>query len=118
MIATSLASRKCHACTEKTPLLSAAQTHELLPLVPGWELSPDARRISRMWHVLDFATGLNFLRLLGEVAEQEDHHPDLHLTNYREVTVVLWTHVSGGVTENDFILAAKINALEQPALKA
>jgi 4a-hydroxytetrahydrobiopterin dehydratase len=48
------------------------------------------------------------------VAELEGHHPDLHLTGYRNVAVELWTHAAGGLTENDFILAAKIDALDPP----
>ena len=62
-------------------------------------------------------TGLDFFCRIGDVAEAEDHHPDLHLANYRDVTVELWTHAAGGLTENDFIMAAKIDGLEQPALK-
>jgi 4a-hydroxytetrahydrobiopterin dehydratase len=117
MTATELAARKCAACTGNTAPLPAETIRGLLALVPAWKLSPDAKRISRSWRVLDFATGLDFFRRIGDVAETEDHHPDLHLANYRDVTVELWTHAAGGLTENDFILAAKIDALEQPALK-
>lgn len=62
-------------------------------------------------------TGLDFFQRIGDVAEHEDHHPDLHLVNYRDLKVELWTHAAGGITENDFIMAAKIDALEQPRLK-
>jgi 4a-hydroxytetrahydrobiopterin dehydratase len=79
--------------------------------VPEWKLSADGKRISRSWRVRDFMTGLDFFRRIGDVAETEDHHPDLHLANYRDVTVELWTHAAGGLTENDFILAAKIDKL-------
>jgi len=51
------------------------------------------------------------------VAEKEDHHPDLHLENYRDLKVEFWTHAAKGLTENDFIMAAKIDALVQPKLK-
>jgi 4a-hydroxytetrahydrobiopterin dehydratase len=51
------------------------------------------------------------------LAEAEGHHPDLHLTNYRDVTIELWTHAAGGLTENDFILAAKIDKLPPPVPK-
>ena len=61
--------------------------------------------------MLDFLTALDFFRRIGEVAEAEDHHPDLHLVGYRNVTIELWTHAVGGLTENDFILAARINDL-------
>ncbi len=118
MAATDLAKKRCAPCEGGVAPLSAERVRELLPQVPAWQLGPDGRRISRRWRVLDFATGLDFFRRIGELAEAEDHHPDLHLANYRDVTVELWTHAAGGLTENDFILAAKIDALEQPRLKA
>jgi 4a-hydroxytetrahydrobiopterin dehydratase len=118
MTAENLAARKCVPCTGQTPTLSAARVAELLPRVPGWELGAGGKRIARRWRVADFLTGLEFFRRVADVAEAEDHHPDLHLTNYRDAAVELWTHAAGGLTENDFILAAKINELEQPRLKA
>jgi 4a-hydroxytetrahydrobiopterin dehydratase len=118
MSAHRLADRKCEACTEQTPRLESPRIAELLAEVPGWQVTADGHRLSRSWRVRDFLTGLDFFRRIGEVAEAEDHHPDLHLVGYRNLTVELWTHVAGGLTENDFILAAKINELEPPALKA
>ena len=118
MTATTLAARKCVPCTEKTKPLDPERVRELLLQVLGWQVTPDGKRLTRSWRVLDFSTGLDFFCRIADVAEAEDHHPDLHLTNYRNVTVELWTHAAGGLTENDFIMAAKINALEQPALKS
>jgi len=117
MPASDLATRKCVPCSEKTQSLDATRIRDLLAQVPNWKLSADGKRISRHWRVLDFATGLDFFCRIADVAEAEDHHPDLHLANYRDVTVELWTHAAGGLTENDFIVAAKIDRLEQPALK-
>jgi 4a-hydroxytetrahydrobiopterin dehydratase len=117
MSASELADRKCAPCSEKTAALDAARARELLAKVPDWKLTPDGKRIARSWRVRDFGTGLDFFCRIADVAEAEDHHPDLHLANYRDVTVELWTHAAGGLTENDFIMAAKIDALEQPALK-
>ena len=54
---------------------------------------------------------LTFFNKIGQIAEEQDHHPDLHLTGYRNVAIEIWTHAVGGLTENDFILAAKIDAL-------
>ena len=54
---------------------------------------------------------LEFFERVGQVAEQEDHHPDLHLVGYRNVTIEIWTHAVNGLSENDFILAAKIDQL-------
>jgi 4a-hydroxytetrahydrobiopterin dehydratase len=117
-MATDLAARHCAPCSGTVPPLAPDRVRELLGQVPGWKLSTDGKRIARSWRVLDFVTGLDFFRRIGEIAEAEDHHPDLHLTNYRDLTVELWTHAAGGLTENDFILAAKIDALEQPKLKS
>lgn len=117
MAASNLANRKCAACSGTTEPLPAEQIREWLAQVPDWKLSGDGKRMSRAWRVRDFGTGLDFFCRIAEVAEAEDHHPDLHLANYRDVLVELWTHAAGGLTENDFIMAAKIDALEQPALK-
>jgi 4a-hydroxytetrahydrobiopterin dehydratase len=61
--------------------------------------------------VKDFLTAIQFFQDIARVAEAEDHHPDLHLTGYRNVAVELSTHAIGGLSENDFILAAKIDAI-------
>ena len=55
--------------------------------------------------------GIDFFNKVAALAEEEGHHPDLHLEGYRKVTIALWTHAVGGLTENDFILAAKINQI-------
>ena len=63
------------------------------------------------WQVEDFSVGLDFFNRIRQIANDEDHHPDLHLVDFRNVAVELWTHVADGLTEDDFILAAKIDAL-------
>jgi 4a-hydroxytetrahydrobiopterin dehydratase len=93
------------------PALKPEQVRELLPRVSGWSLTGDGKRLRREWRVKDFATALDFFQRVGRIAEEEDHHPDLHLTGYRNVALELSTHAVGGLTENDFILAAKINQL-------
>lgn len=55
--------------------------------------------------------GVEFFNKVAALAEEEGHHPDLHLEGYRQVAVELWTHAIGGLSENDFILAAKINQI-------
>ena len=70
---------------------------------------PNAERISRSWVVKNFMAGIDFFNKVAALAEEEGHHPDLHLEGYRNVSIVIWTHAVGGLTENDFILAAKIN---------
>jgi 4a-hydroxytetrahydrobiopterin dehydratase len=106
-----LAHKRCQPCEGGIPPLAAEQVKKYLDELPGWRLSGDGRRIRREWRVKDFATGLDFFNRIGRVAEDEDHHPDLHLTGYRQVAVELSTHAVGGLTENDFILAVKIERL-------
>jgi 4a-hydroxytetrahydrobiopterin dehydratase len=91
--------------------LTAEQIALYLADVPGWQVTPDGRRLRREWRVKDFPTALDFFDRVGMIAEAEDHHPDLHLTGYRNVAIEISTHAIGGLSENDFILAAKINGL-------
>jgi len=79
--------------------------------VKGWELSPDAKSISKGFTFKNFAEALAFANQIGGVAEKEGHHPDLTIS-WGKVGVQLSTHVIGGLSENDFILAAKIDTVE------
>jgi 4a-hydroxytetrahydrobiopterin dehydratase len=109
--ATELTRKHCAACEGGVSPLPSDQVRGYLAAVPGWQLSADGKSIRRAWRVKDFATGLDFFNCIGRIAEEEDHHPDLHLTGYRQVAVELSTHALGGLSENDFILAAKIDQL-------
>jgi 4a-hydroxytetrahydrobiopterin dehydratase len=111
MATTELNSKHCVPCEGGVPSLTEAQARDLLKQTPGWALTADGKRIRREWRVKDFVTALDFFHRIGAIAEAEDHHPDLHLVGYRNVAVELWTHAVNGLTENDFILAAKINEL-------
>jgi len=106
-----LTTRKCAPCeggVEKyTPEDAARQLLDL----SGWRLTHDGLRIRKDWVVKNFAAGMDFFRRVADLAEAEGHHPDLHLEGYRNVWIELWTHAIGGLSENDFILAAKIDAL-------
>jgi 4a-hydroxytetrahydrobiopterin dehydratase len=94
---------------------SAAQT--LLRDLNGWELvDPAAGRaganaIRKTVKCKDFLDAVQLIQRIAPIAEVEDHHPDLHLTGYRKLTIELSTHAIGGLSENDFILAAKIDQL-------
>jgi 4a-hydroxytetrahydrobiopterin dehydratase len=79
--------------------------------MPQWKLTADGQRIRREWRVKNFLTGLDFFDRVGRLAEEEGHHPDLHLAGYRNVTIEISTHAINGLSENDFILAAKIDQL-------
>ncbi|WP_437201708.1 4a-hydroxytetrahydrobiopterin dehydratase [Planctomicrobium sp. SH664] len=104
-----LRSKKCLPCEGGVEKLSREVSEQLLASVPGWQLSDDHSSIARSWTVRNFVAGMEFLNRIAEVAEAEQHHPDLHLTGYRKVRVELSTHAIGGLSENDFIIAAKIN---------
>jgi 4a-hydroxytetrahydrobiopterin dehydratase len=106
-----LLGKHCQACEGDIPALTPEQVQDHLHAVPEWKLTADRKRIRREWRVKDFATALDFFQRVGQVAESEGHHPDLHLTSYRQVAIEIWTHAVGGLTENDFILAARIDTL-------
>ena len=109
--AADLAKKHCQPCEGGVPALSPEAIQDHLAAVPQWQLTADGKRLRREWRVKDFATALDFFNRIGRIAEAEGHHPDLHLTGYRNVDVEIWTHAVGGLTENDFILAAKVDTL-------
>ena len=106
-----LKEKHCVACESGVPALEAKAAREYLQAVPGWQITEDGKAIRRDWQVKDFVTGIDFFDRVARVAEEEDHHPDLHLTGYRKVRIEISTHAIGGLSENDFILAARINDL-------
>ncbi len=109
--ATELAAKKCVPCEGGVPKLSVAEAEAQLVAVPEWQLSPDGTRIRRDWTLKTFRDGIRLINNVGALAEREQHHPDLHLVGYRKVWIELTTHAIGGLSENDFILAAKIDAI-------
>jgi 4a-hydroxytetrahydrobiopterin dehydratase len=104
-----LSNKRCAPCEGGVPALSLDEARALIERVEGWGIEPDGMQISRSWTVKNFMAGIEFFNKVAALAEEEGHHPDLHLEGYRQVTIVLWTHAVGGLNENDFILAAKIN---------
>lgn len=90
--------------------MTRTEAEKYLPEVYGWELSRDAKSISRKFTFENFKQAVAFVNKVADLAEEEDHHPDV-LINYKRVTFTLTTHAIGGLSENDFILAAKINNL-------
>ncbi|XP_048132746.1 pterin-4-alpha-carbinolamine dehydratase 2, mitochondrial isoform X2 [Rhodamnia argentea] len=106
--------KKCVPCNAKDLRPMTEETaNELISRVPEWNLVNESGvlKLNRSWKVKSFLKGLELFRLVAEVAESEGHHPDLHLVGWNNVTIEIWTHAVGGLTENDFILAAKINGL-------
>ena len=91
--------------------MSAEESAAQLSEVDGWEIVKDGRRIRKNWTVKNFMAGMKFFHAVAELAEAEGHHPDLHIEGYRNVQIEIWTHAIGGLSINDFILAAKIDSL-------
>lgn len=111
MVTLHLTEQKCVACEGGVPPLSALEAAALLPEVPGWELDAASTQLSRTYTWKNFAEALAFVNQVGAVAESEGHHPDIHLVNFKQVQIVLTTHAIAGLSQNDFIVAAKIDAL-------
>lgn len=111
MSTTSLTSKKCVPCEGGVPKLTADEVARFLTSVPGWSVVHNGERIRKEWTVKHFKAGMAFFNEVLAVAESEGHHPDLHLVGYRNVAIEIWTHAIGGLSENDFILAAKIDQL-------
>lgn len=107
-----LASKKCRPCEGGVPRYSAAEAEQQLGQLRGWRLTHDAQRIRRDWAFKSFKAAMQFLNQVAALAEAEGHHPDLHLERYRHVWIELWTHAVGGLSENDVIMAAKIDQVE------
>ena len=105
-----LAQRTCRPCAKGAPPLAVARAQALLAQVSGWELV-EGTLIRKQLKLADFMSVITLVNRIAAVAEAEDHHPDLHITGYRRLTIDLSTHAIGGLSDNDFILAAKIDAL-------
>lgn len=106
-----LTAKKCLPCEIGAPPLDKEKLAELLSQVPAWQTTQDGERIFREFEFTDFKAALAFLDSVGDIAEAEGHHPDLHLERYKHVRIEIYTHATNGLSENDFILAAKIDAL-------
>jgi 4a-hydroxytetrahydrobiopterin dehydratase len=103
-----LAQMECEACKGGTPPLKGEALQELHDqLEPGWEVV-DEHHLSKEYSFDDFASALAFTNRAGAVAEAQDHHPEICVT-YGKVAISVWTHKIGGLSKNDFILAAKID---------
>jgi 4a-hydroxytetrahydrobiopterin dehydratase len=107
-----LTSKKCVPCEGGVDACSLPFVTQQLEKLPGWYLTHNNERIRKDWTVKNFVTGLDFFHRVGQLAESEAHHPDLHLVGYKNVSIEIWTHAIGGLSENDFILAAKIDQLD------
>ena len=105
-----LAEKTCAPCRGGAAGLSAGEAEKLLAETPGWALEEGATRIRRTFRFKDFAAALAFAQRVGDLAEAEGHHPDIAL-GWGYCSVAFRTHKIGALHENDFIMAAKVNAL-------
>lgn len=106
-----LISKKCLPCEGGLDACSLEYTQGQIQWLPNWRVLAEEKSIARSIRFKNFVETLSCLNQVGELAEQEAHHPDLHLTGYRNLKIVLTTHAIGGLSENDFILAAKIDSI-------
>ena len=114
-----LLKKKCVPCEGGAKPLNHEEILKYMEQVSGWKLSEDQNpnsqkfglgaKISKEYKFKDFIGAMNFVNTISEIAESEGHHPDIHI-HYNKVLLELWTHKIGGLSENDFILAAKIDA--------
>jgi 4a-hydroxytetrahydrobiopterin dehydratase len=109
---TRLEDRHCVACKPGSPQLTRAEIEPFLNQVQGWtvEEADGHLRLSKVFKFKGFMPAVELVNRIAPIAEAEKHHPDL-LVSWGSVTVQLWTHAAGGLTENDFILAAKLDQL-------
>lgn len=108
---TQLTTKKCKPCEGGVEPATRHEALEQLKSLPGWRLTDDGKAIRKDWTMKNFMAGIRFFNEVARVAEEDQHHPDLHLAGYRKVWIELSTHAIGGLSENDFILAAKIDQL-------
>jgi len=104
------ARKKCIPCEDGTsPLASHEVENYMKELAQGWEVADD-KKIRKEFSFKDFVQAMAFVDAVADIAESEGHHPDIYI-RYNKVGIELWTHAIGGLSENDFIVAAKIEEM-------
>ena len=107
---TGLSAKKCVPCEGGVAPLMHTEAEALIKETPQWNLSKDWKSIARDFTFKDFKEAMVFVNHVADVAETEQHHPDISVS-WNKVTIELWTHAIGGLSENDFIVAAKIELI-------
>jgi len=112
-MSTPLAERHCVVCKPGTPTLASTEIDTLLQQLSGWIVAQNEGhlQLTKTFRFKGFTPGVELINRIAPIAEEEGHHPDLHLS-YGLLRVELWTHAAGGLTENDFVLAAKIDQIQ------
>jgi 4a-hydroxytetrahydrobiopterin dehydratase len=106
-----LAEKQCVPCRGGVPPLKGEELAKMAAQVTGWQVVSE-HHLAKTFPFPDFRTALDFVNRAGAIAEEQGHHPDLYLS-WGKVEVRIWTHKINGLTESDFILAAKIDRLLQ-----
>ena len=109
--AQNLAQKKCQPCEGAGKPFTSEKAFVYLKGLPHWKLSENGKTIYREFVMKNFMAAINLINQIAKIAEAENHHPDIHLESYRKLKIELSTHAIGGLSENDFIEAAKINEL-------
>jgi 4a-hydroxytetrahydrobiopterin dehydratase len=105
-----LSQKKCIPCEVGGMPLSSERLEALKPRVPEWR-AEENKSISREFKFKDFAENMAFVNKVAAISESEGHHPDMNIHDWNKLTITLSTHAIGGLSENDFIVAAKIDKL-------
>jgi len=106
-----LSEKKCEACETGTPPLVMKEVMEYLNQIPEWVIENNGKQIEKDFSFVDFKESVDFINKIAKIAEDEGHHPDINLHDYKHVKITLTTHAIKGLSENDFIMAAKIDEL-------
>jgi 4a-hydroxytetrahydrobiopterin dehydratase len=115
--AQSLSAKTCVPCRGGVPPLTREKALEYATATPEWSLVEDGTRLVRRFEFADFRAAMEFVNRVADLAESEGHHPDIAI-HWNKVELTLWTHKIGGLHENDFILAAKVDRLlEKPPVR-
>ncbi|MCB1214927.1 MAG: 4a-hydroxytetrahydrobiopterin dehydratase [Deltaproteobacteria bacterium] len=103
-----LTQKKCKPCEGNVPKLKREEAKKLLKEIPTWELRGE--KIFKAYRFKNFLDSIAFVNRMADLAEDEGHHPNFAV-NFKEVDVTIWTHAINGLSENDFILAAKLDEI-------
>ena len=104
-----LTQKKCKPCEGGVPPLTEEQTNDLLKQIPSWTIKDG--HVFKQFKFKDFKEAMAFVNKVAGIAEQENHHPDITIS-YSKVSIEVWTHAINGLSENDFILPAKIDQIK------
>lgn len=107
-----LSKKRCAACDKETLLVSAEDVQAYLDLMPSWHLTEGGKSIERVYTFKNFVENMHFVDSAADIAEEEGHHPDMHIF-YDKLRIEICTHAIGGLSEADFILASKIETLHE-----